>query len=549
MNDNKDTVRDTVRDDVRGDLRDDVRNGTPDDVREDVRDDVRGRIDALVAAGRPAEARAVARTALADDGPEAGLFLALARAHMAEDDDDHDDDAERVFREGLDAFPDDIGLLAGYAELCTHSDSMDRPGRHARGPVLLARLREIAPESAELKRAEAAGSSVSMNARNSASVHRVQSFDAARAFAEAPTPQAAADQAAQWAAAAPRDLRFAVLAETTAALAATGRTWFRLLLCRGVEYRFATGLVVAMLIVLRITVLPAIPYGMAAGLGLLLGLPFLGLRRLLRAARERAADRIAAAMSVSASVSEAAPGAEAGDGAEPGDGADADCDAETRGDAEARGDDEEAAVGGDRPGVPELPPVPRVTRREYAFAGAGLALLFAVGGTSYAASLEYPRYDIVAHDTFRGLQGFELREEFDPFGAMSDGELNDSTARVYAAADAAPDAAAEYLVAVTTGDFHEMRESFVDDDRLFPAVTDQEGVVHESWQAETGPHGAWMRCLRYTEAGTGTPRAMCVWGDKGSIGMVLFTAADENHEAVEETARSVGTAFLRPAAD
>ncbi|MFD7576159.1 hypothetical protein ACFV6U_37505 [Streptomyces sp. NPDC059810] len=191
-------------------------NDNKDHARDDVRDDVRGRVDALVAVGRPAEARAVARTALADDGPEAGLFLALARAHMAEDDDDHDDAAERVFREGLDAFPDDIGLLAGYAELCTHSDSMDRPGRHARGPVLLARLREIAPESAELKRAEAAGSSVSTNARNSASVNRVQSFDAARAFADAPTPQAAADQAAQWAAAAPRDLRHALGAESTA---------------------------------------------------------------------------------------------------------------------------------------------------------------------------------------------------------------------------------------------------------------------------------------------------------------------------------------------
>lgn len=42
---------------------------------------------------------------------------------------------------------------------------------------------------------------------------------------------------------------------------------------------------------------------------------------------------------------------------------------------------------------------------------------------------------------------------------------------------------------------------------------------------------------------------MCVWGDKGSIGMVLFTAADKNRDAVEETARSVGTDFLRPAVD
>ncbi|WP_329274622.1 hypothetical protein [Streptomyces sp. NBC_00691] len=108
-------------------------NNNKEDVRDDVRDDVRGRIDALVAVGRAAEARAVARTALEADGRDAGLFLSLARAHMAEDDDDHDDAAERVFREGLDAFPDDVGLLAGYAELCTRTDALDRPGRHARG--------------------------------------------------------------------------------------------------------------------------------------------------------------------------------------------------------------------------------------------------------------------------------------------------------------------------------------------------------------------------------------------------------------------------------
>ncbi|MFD9034429.1 hypothetical protein ACFVZW_25295 [Streptomyces sp. NPDC059567] len=476
-----------------------------------MRDAARGRVDALVAAGRPAEARATARTALDADGPDAGLLLALARAHTAEDDDDHDDAAERVFREGLDTFPEDVGLLAGYAELCARTDALDRPGRHARGPVLLARLRELAPYSPELLRAEAAGSSVSTNARNSASVRRVQSFDAARAFAEAPTPQAAAAQAAQWAAAAPRDLRLAVLAETTGALAATGRTWARLLLCRGLEYRFAAGVVLAGLIVLRITVLPAVPYGVATGVGLLLGLPFLALRKQLRAARERAAERMAAA------DTEAVPGDEAG-------------------------------VGGDRFGPLELPPVPRVTPREYVFAGAGLALLLAVGVTAYTSSLAYPRYDIVAHDTFRGLKGFDLREEFDPFGAVPDGELKESTARVYVAEDAAADAAAEYLVAVTTGDFHEMRESYVYDDGILP-MTEGVGNVHDTWRAEAGPHGAWMRCLGYTEVATGTPRAMCVWADRGSMGMVLFTAADKNRDAVEETARSVGADFLRPAAD
>ncbi|MET9674625.1 hypothetical protein ABZY68_16205 [Streptomyces sp. NPDC006482] len=482
------------------------------DNKDNVRDDVRGRVDALVAAGRPAEARATARTALDTAGPDAGLLLALARAHMAEDDDDHDDDAERVFREGLDAFPDDIGLLAGYAELCARTDALDRPGRHSRGPVLLARLRELAPYSPELLRAETAGSSVSTSAKDRISVRRVQSFDAARAFAEAPTPQAAAAQAAHWAAAAPHDQRLAVLAETTAALAATGRTWPRLLLRRGLEYRFAAGVVVAVLIVLRITVLPAMPYGVAAGVGLLLGLPFLGLRKQLRAARERAAERMAAA------VPEAVR-------------------------------DEEAGAGDDGFGPPELRPVPRVTPREYAFAGAGIALLLVVGAAAYASSLAYPRYDIVAHDTFRGLQGFDLREEFDPFGAVPHSEKKGSTARVYVAEDAAPDAAAEYLVAVTTGDFHEMRESYVYDDGILPEGTQQFGIVHDTWRAEAGPHGAWMRCLTYTEVATGTRRATCLWGDKGSIGMVLFTAADKNRDAVEDTARSIGADFLQPAED
>ncbi|MFB7373880.1 hypothetical protein ACFC0D_28965 [Streptomyces sp. NPDC056222] len=482
------------------------------DNKDNVRDDVRGRVDALVAAGRPAEARATARTALGAEGPDAGLLLALACAHLAEDDDDHDDAAERVFREGLDTFPGDIGLLAGYAELCARTDALDRPGRHARGPVLLARLRELAPNSPELLRAEAAGSSVSTNTKNRASVRRVQSFDAARAFAEAPTPQAAAAQAAQWAAAAPRDLRLAVLAETTGVLAATGRTWARLLLRRGLEYRFAAGVVLTGLIILRITVLPAVPYGVATGAGLLLCLPFLGLRKHLRAARKRAAERMATA------DTEAVPGDEAG-------------------------------AGSDGRGPLELPPVPRVTRREYAFAGAGLALLLAVGVTAYASSLAYPRYDIVAHDTYRGLKGFDLRAEFDPFGAVPEGELKESTARVYVAEEAAVDAAAEYLVAVTTGDFHEMRESYVYDGGILPMETEGDGVVHDTWRAGAGPYEGWMRCLRYTEVATGTPRAMCVWADKGSMGMVLFTTADNNRDAVEETARTVGADFLRPAGD
>ncbi|MEV6245988.1 hypothetical protein AB0M38_07265 [Streptomyces sp. NPDC051742] len=478
----------------------------------DTSDDARGRVDALVAAGRAAEARTVARNALDTDGPDAGLLLALARAHMAEDDDDHDDAAERVFREGLDAFPDDIGLLAGYAELCAGTDAVDRPARNARSVALLARLREIAPYSVELSRAEAAGSSVSADAKNTASVRRMQSFDAGRVFADAPTPGAAAAQAAHWAAAAPRNLRLAVLAETTAALAAPGRTWLRLLLRRGPEYRCAAGAVVALLAVLRLTVPQAVPYGVVAGVGLLTELPFLVLRKQLLAARERAAERMAAAVN------------------EP-----------------AR--DGEADAGGDGFGPPELPPVPRVTLREYVFAGVGVALLLGLGTAAYASSLAYPRYDIVAHDTYRGLEGFELRAQYDPFAALPDRRSAETTARVYVAEDAAPDAAAEYLVGVATGDFHDLRESYLfEDGGLIPSITAGVGVVHDTWRAGAGPYGSWMRCLRYTEARTGTPRAMCIWGDKGSMGLVLFTAEDENQDEIEETARSIGADFLRPAA-
>lgn len=481
-------------------------------IGEPARADLRARVDALVAAGRPAEARAAGRSALEEEGPDAGLFLALARAHMAEDDDDHDDAAERVFREGLDVFPDDIGLLAGYAELCARTDALDRPGRHARGAALLDRLRELAPHSLELQRVAAAGSSVSAGVKDSASARRIQAFDAARAFGEAPTPQAAAAQAAERAAAAPHDLRRAVLAETTEALAA-GRSWPRLLLRRGLEYRLVVGVVVALLVVLRLTVLPAVPYGVATGVGLLMGLPLRGLRRQLRAARARAAERTAAALS------EAAPG----DGA--------------RRDADGFG-------------PPELPPVPRVTRREYAFAGAGLAVLLVVGVAAYASSVAYPRYDIVAHDTYRGLEGHDLRQELNPFAAVPARERTATAARVYVPEDAAPDAAAEYLVAVVTGDFHEMRESFVSDaDGLLPVGTESVGVIHDTWQAGAGPYSGWMRCLRYTEVATGTLRAMCLWGDKGSIGMVLFTAQDENRQAIEEAARSIGADFLRPVGD
>ncbi|MEU8763857.1 hypothetical protein [Streptomyces sp. NPDC048659] len=480
---------------------------TATDTDDAVRDHARARVDALIAAGALAEARALARRALDADGPDAALFLALARAHLAEDADDHDDAAERVYREGLDAFPDHIALLAAYAELCVRTDAIDRPARHNRGPALLARLRELAPDSPELLRAETAGDSVVPGAKTGAAAYRVQSFDAVRAFADAPTPAAAAARAAHWSKAAPHDTRLAVLAETTATLA-VGPPWARLLLRRGLELRIAAALVAALLIVLRLTALPGLPYGLPTALVLVAGLPSMILRKRLREARTRAAGRLAAAV----------PRTEA----EP---------------TDLR--------------HPELPPVPRVTRREYVFSAIALAILLGVGGVSYAASLAYPRYELVEHDTFRGLKGYLLREEFDPLGSVPWDESQASTARMYLPDDAGPGAAAEYLVAVTTGDFHAMDESFVDGDAvgLVPGGADGIGVVQDDWRAGSGPYAGWMRCFRYTEVRTGTPRALCVWGDKGSVGMVLFTAKGQSREEVERSARTIGAAFFRPAAD
>ncbi|MYS41925.1 hypothetical protein GTY23_11915, partial [Streptomyces sp. SID5998] len=119
---------------------------------------------AELAAGRYVEARRTATDALKADGPDAGLFLVLGQAHVAEDDDDHDDRAEAAYRDGLQAFPDDLDLLAAYAELCLGSDYMDRPARHRRGPALTERLRELAPGSRQTVHVERIAAGMTMTA-------------------------------------------------------------------------------------------------------------------------------------------------------------------------------------------------------------------------------------------------------------------------------------------------------------------------------------------------------------------------------------------------
>ncbi|MFB6423968.1 hypothetical protein ACFCXC_17705 [Streptomyces microflavus] len=95
--------------------------------------------------GGYAQVRVAAGQGLAETGPGPVLQRWLGLAHAAEDDDDHDAEAEAVYEEGLRNWPDDLGLLVSYLELCLRSDSWEHPGRQRRAQALKERIAELAP--------------------------------------------------------------------------------------------------------------------------------------------------------------------------------------------------------------------------------------------------------------------------------------------------------------------------------------------------------------------------------------------------------------------
>lgn len=99
----------------------------------------------LFGVGAFADVRATARTGLEALGPDPVLLRWLGQGHMAEDDDDHDREAETAYREGLALAPDDLGLLVSYLELCLRSDSFTYAARASRVAPLRARIEELAP--------------------------------------------------------------------------------------------------------------------------------------------------------------------------------------------------------------------------------------------------------------------------------------------------------------------------------------------------------------------------------------------------------------------
>ncbi|MGA5291362.1 hypothetical protein [Streptomyces pseudogriseolus] len=99
----------------------------------------------LYAAGGFAAVRRTAQAGLDQVGPTAVLYRWLGQAHAAEDEDDHDAEAERAYRSGLALAPDDLGLLVCYLELCLRADAFDYPVRAGRVATLRARIDELAP--------------------------------------------------------------------------------------------------------------------------------------------------------------------------------------------------------------------------------------------------------------------------------------------------------------------------------------------------------------------------------------------------------------------
>ncbi|MFE4973717.1 hypothetical protein ACFRAR_16600 [Kitasatospora sp. NPDC056651] len=113
------------------------------------------RCSELFAVGGHEAVRAAAEAGLKECGPDPVLFRWLGQAHAAEDEDDHDREAEAAYRDGLALAADDLGLLVSYLELCLRSDAFDYPGRARRAVVLRERIDELAPPgSAERERVD-----------------------------------------------------------------------------------------------------------------------------------------------------------------------------------------------------------------------------------------------------------------------------------------------------------------------------------------------------------------------------------------------------------
>lgn len=459
--------------------------------------------------GRLAQARNTATEALKTDGPSARLFLVLGQAHAAEDDDDHDDRAEAAYQEGLREFPDDLELLAAYAELCLRSDYLDRPARFRAGPELTERLRELAPGSAAALRVEQIAAGKQVTGPRPPSPVRTQTHDARLVLTAVGDPAAAAAQARAHAEARPDDARLATLAETLAALAGPGRAPLRWM----VRFPQHTLVIRTALCVLILLAVPALQWNDWARTAVVVAVaPSTLLGTVLRGARHRAGARPPASHAVHAERL-------------------------------------------DVPDFPVLPPVPAPSRRETAVAclvlAAFLAALVGSGVWGYQQYAAYPRYTVAAPDRLRGYE----RMDDTPVQQLMEGLMGDSMTGdeggsftyVYGRKD-------ENLALVTVfgavGDFHDMTPDALESvhGELESGLIGTGLTTDETVSADPGRLGGSMRCLSYQALGGGVVDA-CTWGDKGSVGTVLSAGSGGGVEAAADLTRAVREAVLHEGAD
>ncbi|NGO76267.1 hypothetical protein G6045_11415 [Streptomyces sp. YC504] len=446
-----------------------------------------GRAQALLRAGEFKAARTQAQDGLDAFGPYPGLYLVLGRAHAGEDEDDHDKQAERAFRMGLVTFPDDLDLLAAYAEFGLAGDALDEPGRVSRGRAAAARVEELAPDSPQARELYRAGETGTKWPEPAT----VQRYDARSALSGGVDVRTAAEHAEQAAAAWPYDRRLAVRAETLVGLARPSALLARIVVRTPYTYALLAALLGAAIALGAPALhLPA-PLAYSAVLVLL---PALQQQYLLRRARVRARARLPV------DYREPAPGA---------------------------------------------PDVPSATRRER-WIGA-VAVLVAFGSVTgsvgwYAArAAEYPRYEASVPESFLGLP---LHTGDEVSAAMEErvaGTPLPPGARSFSGVYSSKEKGVAFLLFGATGDLHSE-----DPAELITAMRSGFSALGEPedfWKADPGSLGGRMECMRYRL--DQRPLSLCIWIDKGSLGIVA-TPAVADHVSLPHLTRELREATLHP---
>ncbi|WP_228989237.1 hypothetical protein [Streptomyces sp. DH8] len=251
------------------------------------------RCEELFAVGGFTEVRKAAESGLEELGADPVLYRWLGLAHAAEDDDDHDDAAERAYENGLAQWPDDLGLLVCYLELCLRADAWTYPGRAARADRLKERISVLAPPgSPEAERVEAAlgwagrgywqdvreRTAAARADRAALASHTADVADALKQGGPAPAP--------------PEDLRAAEVAAAVELLAGPWRAPLRLM----ARHRAATYVITLALVFATNTVLVLSGTVSYSAWGWIWFLPLLLVESKLKQARRLARRRVIAAV-------------------------------------------------------------------------------------------------------------------------------------------------------------------------------------------------------------------------------------------------------------